>query len=280
MKRTLTASCLLFVFVLGFASCEKDEFVSEYAQRVPAPVNPFLQPGDSLQSSDLRPVPVIAHRCCWSGDSLPQNSLAAFRKALMLNILGSEFDVRQTKDGQLVINHDATYNGLTISTSTYSDLCKYQLSNGETIPLLEDFIKAYKECETEVFMVVELKSCNVDDVLAMFERYEVYSNVIFISFSKKYCDKLVKKGFGPVTYYLGGNMPPESVKDAGYAGIDYSYTILDAHPEWISEAQALGLQVIVWTVNKADAINNYLFNKVIVTSDFVIDYIKNKSSLR
>ena len=261
MKREFISLLLLSFFLVGFASCEKDE--NEFENRskyCPVPV-------DSLFNSKKTAVPIIAHRGCWSGDSLPQNSLAAFRKALMLNILGSEFDVRQTKDGQLVINHDATYNGLSISTSTYSDLCKYQLSNGETIPLLEDFIKAYKECETEVFMVVELKSCNVDDVLAMLERYEVYSNVIFISFSKNYCNKLVKKGFGPVTYYLGGNMTPESVKDAGYAGIDYSYTILDAHPEWISEAQALGLQVIVWTVNRNDFIHYYLSKEVFVTTD-------------
>lgn len=272
MKREFISLLLLSFFLVGFASCEKDENVFENRSKYsPVPV-------DSLFNSKKTTVPIIAHRGCWSGDSLPQNSLAAFRKALMLNILGSEFDVRQTKDGQLVINHDATYNGLTISTSTYSDLCKYQLSNGETIPLLEDFVKAYKECETEVFMVVELKSCNVDDVLSMLEKYEVLSNVLFISFSKNYCNKLVKKGYGPITYYLNGTMTPEAVLKAGYAGIDYRHSVFQKHPEWITEAQVLGLQTLVWTVNDTDLIRDYLSNDVVVTSDRAQDYIKSIST--
>ena len=267
MKRTLTATYLLFVFVLGFASCEKDEFVSEYAQRVPAPVNPFLQPGDSLQSSDSRTVPVIAHRGCWSGDSLPQNSLASFRKALGLNIYGTEFDVRQTKDGKLVINHDATFHGLSIASNTYSYLCQYTLPNGETIPLLEDFIKAYLATDTNVLMIVELKSCKVNDVVNMLEHYQLIPNVLFISFSKKYCNQLVQKGYGPITCYLGGNMAPVEVQKVGYGGIDYSHTTFISHPEWISEAKTLGLWVGVWTVNGATDIQHYLTDSIIVTTD-------------
>ena len=276
MKRTLTAAYLFFVFILGFASCEKDEFVSEYAQRVPAPVNPFLQPGDSLQSRNSRPVPVIAHRGCWSGDSLPQNSLASFRKALGLNIYGTEFDVRQTKDGKLVINHDATFHGLNIASNTYSYLCQYTLPNGETIPLLEDFIKAYLATDTKVLMVVELKSCKVNDVVNMLEHYQLIPNVLFISFSKKYCNQLVQKGYGPITCYLGGNMPPADVQKAGYGGIDYSHTTFTSHPEWISEAKSMGLWVGVWTVNGVSDIQKYLADSIIVTTDRPINFAIGK----
>lgn len=267
MKRTLTATYLLFVFVLGFASCEKDDFVSEYAQRVPAPVNPFLQPGDSLQSSDSRTVPVIAHRGCWSGDSLPQNSLASFRKALELNIYGTEFDVRQTKDGKLVINHDATFHGLSVASNTYSYLCQYTLPNGETIPLLEDFIKAYLATDTNVLMIVELKSCKVNDVVNMLEHYQLIPNVLFISFSKKYCNQLVQKGYGPITCYLGGNMAPADVQKVGFGGIDYSHTTFVSHPEWIDAAKSLGLWVGVWTINKLTDVQSFLSDGVIVTTD-------------
>ncbi|MBR4239708.1 MAG: glycerophosphodiester phosphodiesterase [Prevotella sp.] len=268
MKRTLTAAYLFFVFILGFASCEKDEFVSEYAQRVPAPVNPFLQPGDSLQSSDSRPVPVIAHRGCWSGDSLPQNSLASFRKALELNIYGTEFDVRQTKDGKLVINHDATFHGLSIASNTYSYLCQYTLTNGETIPLLEDFIKAYLATDSKVLMVVELKSCKVNDVINMLEHYQLIPNVLFISLSNKYCNQLVQKGYGPITCYLGGNMAPADVKKERYGGIDYSQSVFTSHPEWISEAKSLGLWLGAWTVNRVPDIQKYIADNVIVTTDY------------
>lgn len=261
MKKAAIIFTLLISTFVGLVACEQDESAFEDKAKY------FPSSKDSLLANEHQYAPLIAHRGCWSGDSLPQNSLAAFRKALGLRILGTEFDVRQTKDSQLVINHDATYKDLNISTSTYADLCKYHLSNGETIPLLEDFVKAYKECETEVLMVVELKSCNVDDVLSMLEKYEVLSNVLFISFSKNYCNKLVKKGYGPITYYLNGTMTPEAVLKAGYAGIDYRHSVFQKHPEWITEAQALGLQVIVWTVNDPTIIRDYLSQHVVVTTD-------------
>ncbi len=62
-------------------------------------------------------------------------------------------------------------------------------------------------------------------------------------------------------------MSPRQVKDAGYAGIDYSTTVLGAHPEWIGEATALGLKSIVWTVNNKESIADYISQGCIVTTD-------------
>ena len=258
MRKLLFLNLLFFSCLLAFASCRTDD---EWDVPVPQVQDPLVA------FSDTEALPIIAHRGCWSGDSLPQNSLAAFRKALDLNIYGTEFDVRQTKDGKLVINHDATYHGLSISSNTHSYLCQFTLTNGEPIPLLEDFINAYLATDTKVLMVVELKSCKVNDVVNLLERYQVLPHVLFISFSKNYCNQLVKKGYGPITYYLGGNMTPEEVMKAGYAGIDYSHATFVSHPEWIDEAKALGLKVGVWTVNKQSDIQTYLADSVIVTTD-------------
>ena len=52
---------------------------------------------------------IIAHRGTWNKSDAPQNSREALKKSLALKIYGTEFDVRQTKDGYFVINHDATY---------------------------------------------------------------------------------------------------------------------------------------------------------------------------
>ena len=212
-------------------------------------------------------LPIIAHRGCWSGDSLPQNSLAAFQKALQLPILGTEFDVRQTLDGKLVLNHGTQFDSIYIYKTSYAELCSHHLANGETISLLEDFVRAYCSAYTNVLMVVDLKSCKVGDVLDMLKQYDVLSHVLFVSFSKKYCDELVRRGYGPITYYLGGDMTPEEVGRNGYGGINYSHTILKAHPEWIDDAKSLGLKVGVWTVNNNELIEGYLADSVMVTTD-------------
>ena len=177
--------------------------------------------------------------------------------------------MRQTLDDILVINHGASFDGLEISKTNYADLCRKTLGNGETIPLLEEFLKAYVSVETNVLMVVELKSCNVERVIEMLEQYDVQSHVLFVSFSKNYCNYLVARGFGQVTYYLSGNITPQAALSAGYGGIDYSHKIFEEHPEWFEEAKALGLKAGIWTVNDIGKIENYVNDSIIVTTDFV-----------
>ena len=57
---------------------------------------------------------VIAHRGFWTTDGSAQNSLAALVKADSIHCYGSEFDVWLTTDNQLVVNHDATFKGVTM----------------------------------------------------------------------------------------------------------------------------------------------------------------------
>lgn len=52
---------------------------------------------------------VVAHRGAWKNDGLPQNSIASLKKAISLEVAGSEFDVQLTADGVLVLNHDPVY---------------------------------------------------------------------------------------------------------------------------------------------------------------------------
>ena len=210
--------------------------------------------------------PIITHRGYWNSQR-PTNSLAAFEAALQLNIYGTEFDIRQTADGVLVVCHDATHDGLTISRSTYDELRRHPLANGEPLPRLEDFIQVFKMTDTLVKMVIEIKECNIDDLLAMVEGYGIADRVLFIAFGKKYCDQLVRRGRGPQTFYLNGTMTPQQVKDAGYAGIDYKTTVLETYPQWIGEAAALGLKTIVWVVNNKESIADYISRGCIVTTD-------------
>ena len=216
-----------------------------------------------------KPLPLVAHRGCWSGDSLPQNSLAAFRKALQQDIYGTEFDVHQTADGKLVVNHDATFHGLAIAQTTYADLCRTTLPNGETIPLLEQFVRAYCEMHSSVLMVVELKTCSVDAVVRLIEQYNVLPHCLFISFSRQYCLELVDKGLGPVTAYLNADLTPQQLKDAGIGGINYHFSHYQSHPIWIPEAHALGLWTGTWTVNDPAVKQSFLADSVIVTTDNV-----------
>lgn len=229
-----------------------------------------------VSENQLGYFPLIAHQGCWSGDNCPRNSLAAFREALQKNIFGAEFDVRRTLDGLHVISHGADFCGLPIAQTNYQELCRFHLSNGETIPLLEDFIKLYASSNTKVKMVLDLKACNINDIIELLNRYDVLSDAIFVSFYKKHCNELVKRGLGDNTYYLYGDTSPKDVYDAGYGGIDYSYLIYQSNPEWITEAKELGLKISVWNVNDIKSIKDYIKNDIIVTTDAVSHVFNEK----
>ena len=70
------------------------------ASRIPA------SPGPPLLLTDPHTRPVIAHR--GASAYAPENTLAAFRRALELGADALELDVRLTRDGEVVVAHDAT----------------------------------------------------------------------------------------------------------------------------------------------------------------------------
>lgn len=100
---------------------------------------------------------VVAHRGAWKTKNLPENSIASLKEAFRLNCTGSEFDVRMTADQVLIVNHDKEYHGLAIEESTYQELSKYKLSNGEQLPTLQDFITSVINHSTSTGLVLEIK---------------------------------------------------------------------------------------------------------------------------
>lgn len=214
---------------------------------------------------------IIAHRGNWGQHGYPQNSIASLKDALRLDIYGVEFDVRQTKDSVLVINHDPTYQTIDISKSTYKELSEYNLSNGEILPTLDDFLTVYKSVKTNAKLIVEIKSCDLKLLLSTIGKYNLYEKIEFISFNREYCSALVEMGYGDKTTYLSGvitsEISPDDVSKAGYSGVSYYSEILNNHKVWISEAKELGLRIHVWTIDDLYQIKNYADMGVVVTTN-------------
>ena len=51
-----------------------------------------------------------AHRGAYKDESLDENSISAFKKAIDFKCDYVEFDVHKSNDGKFVIHHDATIN--------------------------------------------------------------------------------------------------------------------------------------------------------------------------
>ena len=62
-----------------------------------------------------------------------------------------------TADNVLIVTHDADYHGLVVEKSTYLELSKFKLSNGETLPTLKDYIIAGMQKNDSTGLVCEIK---------------------------------------------------------------------------------------------------------------------------
>ena len=201
---------------------------------------------------------IIAHRGFWKTNSITvENSIQSLKNAQELKIYGSEFDVRMTKDGVLVVNHDEHINKLEISETLFKDLKKQKLSNGEKLPTLEKYLKQGKKSK-QVKLIVEIKPAKTPELedemviktLKIIRDKNLENQCEFISFSLHLCKEIKKQNPKAIVQYLAGDLSPSDIKNAGIDGLDYHYSVfLDKHPGWISEAKKLGLITNVWTVN-------------------------------
>ena len=218
---------------------------------------------------------VIAHRGYWKCEGSAQNSLAALQKSSELKVWGSEFDVLMTVDGKLVVNHDDCIDGYRIETTKYEKIKDKKLKNGETLPLLEQYLTAGKKCP-DLILVLEIKPHKnkrheakaVERIVRMVQDMRMEEQVHYISFSLDACKELVKLVPHAEIAYLEGDLSPKEIKKLGMTGIDYHYKIIEKHPEWVQEAHDLGMTVNVWTVNGTDDLKRMIrFGVDFVTTD-------------
>jgi glycerophosphoryl diester phosphodiesterase len=88
----------------------------------------------------MRRPSVIAHRGA-SGYEY-ENSRAAFRRAVMLDADGMELDIHATRDGGIVVHHDAEIPGLgPIAQLSLAEAQQVRIRNGERLPLLAEVLE-------------------------------------------------------------------------------------------------------------------------------------------
>lgn len=219
----------------------------------------FLLSALAFSAAALQAQPqVIAHRGYWKTEGSAQNSIAALQKADSIRCFGSECDVLQTQDGVLVVNHDATVgpDKIRIEDALYKDIKDIRLSNGEKLPTLKQYLKAFKKCRNTL-LILEIKEHSTDqkmvratrDIVTMVDKMGLKDRVYYISFMPTICDELVRQAPGSQIAYLSNRMDPRQVKERGYTGVDFHYSQFQKNPQWVKQCHDLGLNVNVWTVN-------------------------------
>jgi glycerophosphoryl diester phosphodiesterase len=213
--------------------------------------------------------PVVAHRGAWKEDKLPENSIAALRKAIKRKYMGSEFDVRMTADDVLVVNHDPSFQGLEIEKVMYSQLLDHKLSNGEKIPTLEEYLLAGMKKNKMTRLVLEIKPSEISKergmdiakkVYDLVTRMHAHSMVDYISFDINILKTLIQLNPNIFTQYLAGEISPQELNALGIKGLDYHFSVFKKNPDWIADAKKLNMKLNAWTVNDATDMDFFIQN--------------------
>lgn len=204
--------------------------------------------------------PVVAHRGAWKQNNLPENSIASLKHAIELKCTGSEFDVRMSADGVLIINHDPEFNKLPVEKTKYNDLLAFKLSNGEKLPTLQEFIKAGIENNASTRLVCEIKPSEIskergkaiaEKVVQLVHKMKAQQMLVYISFDYDILKRVIELDPIASTQYLGGDKSPDQLKTDGIRGADYHYSVFVQHPGWIEMAKKNNIVLNAWTVNEA-----------------------------
>ena len=124
----------------------------------------------------------------------PENTIAAFQHAIDTGADWIEFDVQQTKDGELVVIHDETVDRTTDGTGRVEDLTLEQIraldaGNGQQVPTFEEVIAFAKD--NGVGILPEAKSPHLYPGI---ER-----NMVDNLVANEYVQKTVVQSFNPDT---------------------------------------------------------------------------------
>lgn len=138
---------------------------------------------------------VAAHRG-WRS-KYPENTLEAFQAALALGVDQIETDVRVTKDGQLVLIHDAAVDRTTNGSGKVCDLTLAQLKqldagSGAKIPTLTELMELVKDHPT-ITLDIELKEYPTEGREAL--SYSVCDRVLKILDSYGFTERCVINTF-------------------------------------------------------------------------------------
>lgn len=187
----------------------------------------------------------------------PENTIRSFKKAIELGVDAVELDVRKTRDGHLVVIHDADVKRTTngeglVDELTLKQIESFSTEKGEKIPTLEEALD-FLDKKLKVF--IELKEAGVEEqVLTLIRKKGLKKNVVIVSFLEDALKKIRELDAEVETglIYAKHKNPLKAAIElkAQWLLAFYKFT----HTANVQKAHESGLKVLVWTVNTPEEV--------------------------
>ncbi|MGO4180913.1 glycerophosphodiester phosphodiesterase [Paenibacillus sp. MCAF9] len=205
----------------------------------------------------------------------PENTLAAFKKAIELGATGIEIDVQLTKDDQIVIIHDESLMRTTglnrlVKDTAYEELMSLDAGSwfdpafqAERVPLLEQLLELLRH--SDIILNIELKNGIIQypgleqKVIDIVRAFGMADRIILSSFnhySLLLCKQLAPEIRTGVLYMEGLYRPWEYAATLQADALHpFKYAVT---PEWTASAAAHGIAYHPFTVNDAEEMERLL----------------------
>jgi len=208
----------------------------------------------------------LAHR--GANTDAPENTMAAFRRAVEVGASGLEFDVQLSKDGSVVVIHDEKLERTTSGSGLVKDYTLQELQHldagswfgeefaGEKIPTLDQVLDQFSS--TNLVYNIELKSGIVlypgleEKVIEAVTTRKLEDQVVVSSFnhySLVTCRELNKEIRTGMLYVAGLFEPWGYALKLGCYSVHPLFYHLQ-HPELVSGFREHNLAIYAWTVNE------------------------------
>jgi glycerophosphoryl diester phosphodiesterase len=231
--------------------------------------NPTYQTFAAESTGEIRKVDNVAHR--GASEYAPENTIAAFDKAVEMEADYIELDVQRSKDGELVIIHDKTVDRTTNGSGYVKDLTIEQLESldagswmsdqfsGEKIPTFDEILDKY---QGKIGILIELKAPELypgieESVAQKIKERDLYNfqyddKTIIQSFNfesmKKMNALLPKVRIGVLTSSLA-HTTEQALKEftvyADYFNPNYEIVTEDL----VNQVHSQGMKISPWTVS-------------------------------
>ncbi len=212
---------------------------------------------------------VIGHR--GAAGHAPENTFAAFDRGLEMDVDGVETDLRATRDGVIVLLHDATLDRTTNGTGAVAELMwsdvralnaaarfregKHDFGE-QRVPRLDDFLDRYAGRTT---YRLEIKARGVEDAaLRAVRARSLMDHVVFTSFSLDSVRALRRAApDAQIAHLLSAPFDAAAIDAALDAGANEIAPRAErVTPEMVQRAQAAGLRVWAWGMRDRDVLQS------------------------
>ena len=192
----------------------------------------------------MKPI-LLGHRGARAVCQIPENTLASFELCLQHGCDGFEFDVRRSADGQAVICHDRTIDGMEIANTASKTL---------PLPALEDVLRPFAD---RAFLDIELKvaGLEVQTVEALREQPPQKGCVVSSFLAEVLTAIHDLDPATPLGFLCETRDQLRAWRQAPAEWVIPQFALVDR--QLVELVHAAGKKIMVWTVNRAEGMREF-----------------------